>query len=873
VSLKLTLIMLLVLALPGCTGRVSDTFRRVLSAISLMEESSLVVVSNSTTESQPACSVGNRVTIQRSFPAGRTAYCRDKSVLSPEVRQGLTCPGGANIVPFAVSDAVKPCSELTICGVAIAGAKAVSNKADGGTIDELLFTNLPWGCNAVVEYSFDSAFPREATGTLSFPVQAPECPYCPRQNRTTCLPCSDLTADEDIISGQVITRTCAGGTCRSCPVIGDATQTVAHGQGKVYYSDEVSTCGQKCNMMSLRRVCNDGLWEGNPSFNRHQCVDTSCGCTFPGESVTYAHNTSKTIYKSTSPACGVECAAEEMLVRCNDSRWETGTPARFLSAAELAVYPARSCAKRICHCDRSGMEFVADGQTKPVWEKGVVSCSESCTNFRGAVTCTAGQLSATNPAFLNYRFDDCRQEDCGCRVPLAGNSSVLVSNGGSTTLYKYNQNSAAVPDACTNPANRVTVTCIDKVLSAYDPAFQYASCTTRNLNCIYTAGDSSQVEVVHGNSLNISKNSRPACGETCENLRLFCNNLVFKVGSMSGATATPAQLAAHPSATACAPKNCDCNINGYSLGYNQTKDFYSVDKITNCNLNGCEEAKAALTCTANGVTKAGGGSPAPYIHHQCNVNRCGCAVPWGGTIEDGKTVRVHSLERAACDNPTACTDPANFRTLTCTNGTLSTYDSSQFRFPVCAPTVCECTWDTVKIPFGQTLRVFKNIVPPAGGTCAAISATATCQDGGAWTGADQNTFPFAACLDTPDAGQYGGTGNGQGNDEGPGSGIKRRIGLTDGGGSGDSAPCLSFATCRYENINVSIRSFPRKTCILPWGGGEVEFYSQIAAFSRQCVSGGEKCSSYRRVRMCHFPKWTESDAYKYPSCDEKVSCP
>ncbi len=871
VSRHFALLTLLSLVLSGCTGRVSDTFRRYLSALSLMEESSLVVLSNSTTEGQNACSPGNQVTIQKNFPAGRTAYCRDRSVLSPDAKEGETCPGGVTISRFTVPGEVRNCNEFTVCGISLSGATASSKKSDGGTIDELLFSNLPWGCNASVEYSFDPGFPPEATSSLNFFVQPPECPFCARQNRTTCLPCTDLTNNEQVISGQVIVKSCSGSSCRVCHVLHDSAQTVPHGEGKIYYNGEVSTCGTRCGQMSLRRVCNDSFWEGDPSYQYPQCVDATCGCKLPGDTITYAHNASKTIYTSNSPACGIECNTQSMLVRCNDGKWETGSPARTVSDAELSGFPARSCAKRVCHCERSGREVVADGQTKSVFSKDVVTCSQSCTTFRGQVSCSSGNLTATDSSFLNFAYDSCRQDDCGCRVPLANNQAILVANGGSTTLYRYSQNTLDVLDACTNPAYRTSVTCTNKVLSAYDPnVFQYSSCTPRNFNCTFTDGNGAQVEVRHGNSLTVSKTSHPACGETCDNLNLYCNNAVFKVGSMSGATVTSAQLAGHTSADSCAPKDCNCRINGYSLAFGSTSDFYSRDKITDCNLNGCEESKASLTCTSSGVQKVGGGDPAPYIYRTCNVRRCGCSVPWGGTIEDGKTVRAYSLDRATCENPNACSDAANFRTVTCTNGQLSTYDQGQFRFPVCNPQLCECSWDTVRVPFGQTLRVYKNGVPPAGGTCSAISAVATCHEGGTWTGADPSEYPKSACLDEPDDGSGGGSGGGTGNDEGPGAGIKRRIGLGDGDGGG--GPCLKFG-CGTNVGQIHMPPFQRKACILPWAGGEIEFYGSVAAFNTTCVSGGDKCSRHRILRVCHFPKWTGSDDFHFPSCEEKDSCP
>jgi hypothetical protein len=415
------------------------------------------------------------------------------------------------------------------------------------------------------------------------------------------------------------------------------------------------------------------------------------------------------------------------------------------------------------------------------------------------------------------------------------------------------------------------------VSPTFDPTvYQYNSCTTHAYSCTFTDGTGNQVVVASGANLTVSVTSTPACGVACQNLTLTCQNTVFKK-TVNGSLVTvdPTELAQYKSSNSCTPKDCDCNINGNIIPYNTTvSPFYSLSQSTNCDPSGCNNVQASITCTATGPTSSRGDNAFNYQYRTCNVVPCGCPVPWGGTIESGKTIKVFSIQNADCTTPDACSSAANYVTVSCNNGNMTSYDTTTFKYPTCSPAVCTCSYAGVQTPFGQTLKVFKTQQPAAGVTCNSVSATVTCNSGGTWSGADLTQYPYVTCSDFADSGTGSGGGGGTGNDEGPGSGIKKRIGLSDGGPPGDPPPpCMDFHTCRVDAIDVAIASFSKAACVLPWGGGEAEFYSTISAFNTQCAILPDKCSSHRIVRMCHFPKWTGDDTYKYPSCKEQVSCP
>jgi hypothetical protein len=867
----------LTIFLSGCSTQVNDAFRKIMDSLSLQSQSAITLVSNTTTESPKLCESGNQVVLQRSAALGRKLYCREKAKLAEGLTVGEFCPGGVNIGALAVSEEIKECSEMTLCGVPASAVMAVSQRADGGTIDELRFSNLPWGCETDLQYSVDSSFTEQNVTTLKIIIQPSECPFCPRQNKVTCLPCRDLDSDEEIKSGQVI-RKCTGAACRSCSVLGLSGQTVPHGEGRLYYQQETGFCDQKCSSKSLMRVCNDGLWEGDPSYSFSQCFDVACGCTLPGDPVSYAHRDTKIVYKSREPACGVKCADEDKLLACNDGVWESGTPATAVPAAELALYPAKTCSEKVCHCLRTNRMTVAENQTKTVYSKNPVSCTEKCSDFAGDIKCEAGTLTATNPAFLQYAHDSCMQEDCGCRVELDDGKFNLLTNGGMTTVYRYAQNSNTVPDACTNPAYRVNLSCNNRVLApAYDKAvFKFATCQEVPLSCEFTASNGNKTTVQHLANLDVTVTSTPRCAEACQNLQITCDNRVFKKMVNGSLVAIPAaELATYKEAAICTPKNCSCNVNGNIMAFGAVADnFYSTDKITNCNLNGCEQARTTITCTENGPVTSNGTPAANYRFRSCEVVLCECATPWGGSIENGKTVKVFGISQATCSNRNACDAAANFKSITCNNGTLTPYNTQTYPFYSCAPPICECSIADRKVPFGDKIVAYKSDKAPDGELCESISKELTCNPGGTWTGGEVSDYPFVGCTDLNDSGTGGGTGGGTGNDEGPGAGIKRRIGLPDpDGGPGGGGPCLSLSGCRVNIVSPASTFTEKLGCVLPWGGGEMEYLGSVSAFDTLCVTGPDRCSKHRIVRTCHQLGLTGPATHKYPSCQEKSSCP
>ncbi len=867
--------LLAVVLISGCSARSYDAVQRYLSFAQLTSKSSIVLVSNSTTERPKQCELANSIVIEKGFPPGNALYCRDKSTLDPKLRLGPVCPAGNVIQALSVSSATVPCSKLTVCGVAPSAIEKVGTRGDGGEIERLTFTNLPWGCNASVDFSFDPNFSADAVHNLDFYVQPSGCPFCERQNIPTCEACVDLTSNEVVHAGQVVDLTCPGGRCNDCRVIGKSDTQIAHGQGYVYFRDSVGVCSNKCSNSSMVRMCNNGYWEGDPAYSSPQCIDTPCGCdlSLTGGKMSFAHGASTKIYKSSEPACGVECESLSKIVSCNDGVWQSGSPASNVTQAELQPYRENSCHNRICNCARPGRTTIADGFSAKTYSKDLVSCTETCDGFAANVQCSGGTLTGA----VSNLFDSCSQVNCGCPVPVAGGAPILLANDTSKILFKYAQNSLTRRDACSNPANKISVTCHNGALSpSYDSnIFNNVGCTQTDFGCSFVDGAGNTTRVPTGGTIRVSATSTPACGVACVNTTLTCTGTGFV--DSNNVVLSASQLATYKSGTSCTPKNCDCSVNGNILPLNQSDTYYTKDKMTECVVGGCaRDAAATLTCTADGLKSSKADNPAKYLYSSCEDVPCGCSLPWGGSLDDSRTMTVYKIQGATCATPNACELPANILGVTCNNGNLNPPLSGAGQYPTCNPPVCSCSYGGIQTPAGQSLAIFKAKEAPPGLPCSVIGGSITCQPGGVWSGSPLAEYPEVSCTDYTDSGAGGGTGGGTGNDEGPGAGIRKRVGAGDGGGGpgGPPPPCTSLEECRVNGTGARITPFNRKTCLLPWGGGEVEFYSQIAAFDTQCVSApGDRCAKHQRTRLCHFPNWSGSAQFKYPSCVEKSSCP
>ncbi len=844
--------------LSACSSSVTDPVLSFFSSFSINEAGQLSVVSNST-GAQAQCALTNRVTLQLSMSPNKKLYCREQSILMPGLKRGPVCDGGVSILEFPVSNQAVECSRLTLCGKAPSSRKIIGQRFDGGSIEEISFDNLPWGCLGILQTSGQSnAFAAE--DELRVQITPPECPFCVRENKTSCLPCLALGAREVVKAGQVIGTDCQGDTCLSCEVDG---KVIPHGQGTTFFSASTSSCSLRCAEMGQVRVCNNGLFEGSVKHSFSQCSDTLCGCKLPGKTTTYDSGKSLTIFKTGRPSCGSSC--EGLAIRCEDGNWldSLGQP---VADQELSTRPSLTCVNPVCHCSRPGRMTIADGtQSWPAYSKGFARCTETCEQFKGNLECAGGVIKAANPSHLSFGFDSCTQEDCGCQVSTADGVRVISSPSGQLNLFSRRENSINELDACTNPANKITATCLNRSLSPnFDlNRFKYLSCTTRQFGCSFPGGS-----VEHNQTKTFYKEVSPACGTSCNSVALRCENTVWK--KVADASPVSADFFAQYPATSCALRDCDCKLpSGDVLSHGAPPIAFYAKSEGTCDPLACETVKAMLSCQAGQIL---GGDASRFLYRTCQVKSCTCALPWGASIENTKKARIYALDGATCGAAGACDDPVNYVDVTCSNGTLTSYDTSKFRYQSCRPANCLCHWAGRQVPEGATSIFWKAEMAPAGSSCGSIQSEFKCVDGTFQGQEPIAHYPAGLCESLVDQGNFGGTGGGSGNDEGPGSAFRRRWGVDIGGGGGGSAPCLGVE-CRAHGVNAEIMQASRLPCLLPWGGGEVEMYSSVMAFRKKCVIKPAKCSSERQVRRCHFRGWTGDNDYRYPQCEEKDVCP
>lgn len=701
-------------------------------------------------------------------------------------------------------------------------------------------------------------------------------------SNSTCASASNLsstntapvTAPETSFTSKVLsyisnmaTITSGGASCNA------GGTTVADGDFYTFYSSNSGSCTNKCSTKTLSRQCLNGAFAGDSSYSYSSCVDVPCGCYLPNNGQTYDSGpTVITIYKTASPSCGQSCTGggQSLEILCQNGTWVDNTLTPVPQSA-FSTYPAAQCTAPKCDCQRLGrLTIPDDGQFHDVYSANAPACPSKCSEKKGSVKCTGGVL--TGDTSFAYDIGQCTDPVCACTVPLDGGSSASLGVGAQLAVYRYKENTTTNPALCEAADAKITLTCTtQKTLSpSYNnTVYKYDSCKVNDFSC--KVGNFS---ITYGSSATFAKTNSPACGEVCETKKVFCTTTgTLVLDSDKTTPVDPATLAqSYPNINSCTPKDCSCNVNGYVIPYKGTKDFYSAWQGPSCDPTSCDGVKATLTCGDNKVVT--GGDPATFQYTRCEAKSCTCALPSGGSILNGTGFKVYAVDHASCDNRTACED--NSFQLYCSSGAITpaNYDP-KYQYSSCTPALCSCNANGVQIDFGNDVYFYKTATPPAETSCGSVAAKFKCYPGGEVVGYQNenlNDYKEIACLSATDQGDLGGTGGGTGNDEGPGSAIRNRKGLGDGGGS--SLPCIEGVTCTAsENQYVVLPTHNRAACRLPWGMGEVEFFGSLVAFDRSCVASPGRCSDHRQIRTCNFLGWTGSPSFNVPSCQEKPSCP
>lgn len=669
----------------------------------------------------------------------------------------------------------------------------------------------------------------------------------------------------------------AGGSCNT------GIGSVVDGGQHTFFKSPSASCGNKCANISLSRKCEDGVFSGDSTYSYPACQDLPCGCLLPNDGRTYDSGQQVVLFKFQQAECGNACAATGNSVRvmCDNGKWRDEVGA-IAAASVFTTYKETSCNDPTCSCLTKLMkdgvlqdEFIGSNVTIDVFETDKPSCASSCAAKKDTLSCRGGTLFGNQ----SFKYPSCKDPVCSCTVQLDGGESVGLSENGSVVLSKVKQNTPSDLTACDRASNLTTVTCKDGKLSTYDnTVYKYLQSSCLRNEYVCRVGTN---QISYGSVLTLTKTSTPACGVDCENFAVYCKDGTLVRNSDRVTVVTADELALYKETATCQKANCDCPMNGYILPYGGAgRDFYKSSQGVCGQPTSCDTQKVNFTCGENKIPVPSVPSqlPSNYLYTTCNVPQCHCPLPGGGTLFSGNRTKMYSINATTCANPKACDEPQNSVSVSCDDGNLAIFDQGKFKYQSCDRPLCQCEANGEKIDFDKKVFFYKEKdLASTDRACSEVAAEFTCQSSGLLVGKNSEQvvdYPYTLCSSRSDQGNLGGTGGGNGNGTGPGDEIKRRAGMGDGGGGGAPGCADGVACTRFVATELSIGGkMEYNPCPLPWGGGYMEAYSSVTAFSKTCVQKPDKCSAHRQVRTCKFPKMTGDIQYKFSRCEEKDVCP
>lgn len=623
-------LLFLIATLTGCYSSVNspEGKKSEVSLASLSESTALILLSNSTKQSDLLCMSANEVKLRLAIESGQRPSCREVSALKSGAKTGLTCQGGVNVVPFASSSAWVNCENVTLCGVSAASRRQIYRSNTGGTVTELTFQNLPWGCDVKVEMALNIEQRISPAVAFNSSIEVPNCRFCADTGTTTCLACQTVPPGSELKYGYVI-KECAPGTCRSCTI---GSKTLAHAEGlRMYSTSSGRLCDKTCELASLMRVCNDGVLEGDPTFNQVACLDQQCGCKHPASTIEYRSGQKVKTYKTARPSCPMQCEGQE--VECKNGAWtDVANGALTIAPAALAAFPQANCTEPVCDCARVGRATVLNGSSQPVFNTNQVACGQTCEGSRrGSVSCRNGILSGDT----GYLYDNCGPQTCGCPMPNGG----FLALGTYGYVYKMGSTTCAARNACSLAENYAYIRCdaatskLKHVSDSRDVDFgvyKFGSCSVPSCVCNHLG-----TSLTYGQTVDVFSKEVVGSAERCSDYK----------GSVT------------------------CSMTGELSGNTNTNIFKYYE---------CQQAGQAGTGGGAGggigngegdgeffkrrTDGGGGGGPCDIGPNQCfrfmvEFDRLGggwCSLPWGGSMGPVNRGVITAFSRSCVVKPAKC---------------------------------------------------------------------------------------------------------------------------------------------------------------------------------------------------------------------------
>jgi len=273
-----------------------------------------------------------------------------------------------------------------------------------------------------------------------------------------------------------------------------AGESLAHGQQKNYYKEEIVAHGGNCE--SKERSCNDGVMQGNIDYKYRHCSvrpapaapGAPANCILDGTIVISGN--SHTFYDSLDVPHGNACQSIER--RCDDGALSGSGSYKYVSCSILPDSssgssgglgvaprgPALGNPFLSQNCTLDGTTII-NNTSKTFYAKDTVDAGEICDDYKGERSCHDGELSGDE----ELRFASCTSPDDSSIIPNPSGfhlpsldfdctlDGVTVNNGDSYTFYSDKLVSSGNP--CSDYSQ--SRTCNTGLLSGSND-YKYASC-------------------------------------------------------------------------------------------------------------------------------------------------------------------------------------------------------------------------------------------------------------------------------------------------------------------------------------------------------------------------------------------------------------
>ncbi len=617
--------------------------------------------------------------------------------------------------------------------------------------------------------------------------------------------------------------------CQSCSI---GSNVVRHRQRiKLYNTAEVG-CLESCENLTTFavRTCNNGLLEGDASFDQLSCKTKECRCEFPDGSAFLSLGGKKVFYDTALPACGKTCDDDHKLDR---SCIEISPNIFGLSGS--TSFNKTSCTNPTnCSCRLPGnLGTINHGQTSVLSKTSTVSCGNTCpTADEITVKCTNGVLlnnSTQIPVDTTTFKYQCKTEDC-VSCPLGNGTSVLHGN----THTFFNTPSPVCNKTCMDTELRKVKTCTNGTFTPEGDEYTYPTCTTRACKCPLP-GDPTTTVALGASYDQFFTLSKATCTTSCDSVRK--TRVCVEGGSSPNFTYTFNGDASATFNSCGPPTNCECPLPGtmgkLNVGAPPIKLFINHSALT-CGKSCSQISSIEVRCSENGLVDTSSGTAVDitatdFLYNStCTPAACNtCSLKnYPGTIANDATLRLYSKSSFTCSDK-----PENLMfDFKCLNGLLykngTLYNSftdpnvpSQWFSTLTSQCIgCDLPWGG-SIGFGASINAHKisgSVTNPCGQGCKMQSRK---------------------CLPS---------------------------GLLDGDTS------YNLQSCPPNKCTTEGGGAPPRGCLLPWQNSFVTPGTEIPMWKKQIATCGQKCETYFKLGRCMLEtgRFDVGTDYIYKSCTE-----